>query len=147
MPRDTHGKADTFTPFLEAARRSIPATLAAVRQRWLHLGLPVKLLLLTTAFVMLAEVLIFVPSVANRRVAWLNDRLTAGELAMLAAEAAPGGAVPEQLRTELLHTAQVKAVAAKRNGRRRLILAPDGSMTIDAHIDLRQPPGAGVFVK
>ena len=34
--------------------------------RWLRtLGLSAKLLLLTTTFVMLAEVLIFVPSVAN----------------------------------------------------------------------------------
>ncbi len=38
-------------------------------------GLSGKLLLLTVAFVMLAEVLIFVPSVANMRIRWLQDRL------------------------------------------------------------------------
>ena len=55
------------------------------------LGLSAKLLLLTITFVMLAEVLIFVPSVANFRITWLTDRLTAAQLAALAAEAVPGG--------------------------------------------------------
>ena len=58
---------------------------------WQKLRLPFKLLVLTTAFVMLAEVLIFVPSVANYRVNWLQDRLMAAHLAALAADAAPGG--------------------------------------------------------
>ena len=44
-------------------------------------GLSAKLLVLTSAFVMLAEVLIFVPSIANLRVSWLMDRLTAAQLA------------------------------------------------------------------
>src|ERR1700741_1118789 len=51
------------------------------------LGLSAKLLLLTIVFVMLAEVLIFVPSVANFRIGWLTDRTTAAQLAALAAEA------------------------------------------------------------
>ena len=40
-------------------------------------GLSARLLLLTAVFVMLAEVLIFLPSIANFRVNWLTDRLTA----------------------------------------------------------------------
>ena len=51
-----------------------------------RLGLSAKLLLLTLLFVMLAEVLIFVPSIANFRINWLTDRLTAAQLASLAAE-------------------------------------------------------------
>ena len=76
-----------------------------------RLGLSAKLLALTVLFVMLAEVLIFVPSVANFRITWLTDRLTGAQLAALAADAGPGGVVPDQLRTELLRTAQVRAVA------------------------------------
>jgi len=38
-------------------------------------GLSGKLLWLTMAFVMMAEVLIFVPSVATMRLRWLEDRL------------------------------------------------------------------------
>src|SRR5204863_1584715 len=38
-------------------------------------GLSGKLLLLTISFVMIAEVLIYVPSIANFRLNWLADRL------------------------------------------------------------------------
>ena len=74
-------------------------------------GLSAKLLLLTILFVMLAEVLIFVPSVANFRQQWLIDRLTAAQLAALAAEAAPGGQLPD-------HAARRAARARPRCGDR-----------------------------
>ena len=61
------------------------------------LGLSAKLLWLTIAFVMLAEVLIFVPSVANFRKNWLMERLAAAQIASLAVEAAPTNQVPERL--------------------------------------------------
>jgi signal transduction histidine kinase len=109
------------------------------------IGLSAKLLFLTLIFVMLAEVLIFVPSVANFRVTWLNDRLTAAQLAALAAEAVPGGVVPDALRLELLRTAQVRAVALKRSTERRLVLPPDGASEIEQTFDFRpsmRPHGA-----
>lgn len=115
------------------SRNSQTATVTT----WQKLRLPFKLLVLTTAFVMLAEVLIFVPSVANYRVNWLKDRLMAAHLAALAADAAPGGAIPATLRKELLRTAEVKAVAWRREGRRSIVLAPIEQMMINAHIDLR----------
>src|SRR5947208_14691460 len=39
-----------------------------------RMGLSGKLLLLTISFVMIAEVLIYVPSIANFRLNWLADR-------------------------------------------------------------------------
>jgi signal transduction histidine kinase len=108
--------------------------------RWSKLGLPAKLLLLTAIFVMLAEVLIFLPSVSSFRIGWLDERLTAAQLATLAAEGFPGGDVPSGLRAEMLRTAQVKAIASRRHGVRRLVLPVDPRMTIDAHYDLRQRP-------
>ncbi|MDX2157178.1 MAG: HAMP domain-containing sensor histidine kinase [Hyphomicrobiaceae bacterium] len=101
-------------------------------------GLSKKLLVLTLLFVMLAEVLIFVPSVANFRINWLMDRLMAAQLASLAAEATPSGDVPERLKAELLRTAQVKAVAMKRNDQRQLILQPEKPVAIDQVYDLAQ---------
>ncbi len=100
------------------------------------LGLSAKLLVLTTLFVMLAEVLIFVPSIANYRNTWLMDRLMAAQLASLAAEATPSGNVPEKLRAELLRTAQVKAVALKRNDQRLLVLQSEMPIAIDQTYDL-----------
>jgi len=108
-------------------------------------GLPSKLLYLTALFVMLAEVLIFVPSVANFRVTWLTDRLTAARLAALAADAAPGGIIPENVRSELLVTAQLRSVAVKAGGMRKLVLPPDGNFVVDAQFDLREPPESTVL--
>lgn len=127
-----------------APPRNPGATIARLRREWLRLGLPFKLLMLTSAFVMLAEVLIFVPSIANYRINWLNDRLTAARLAALAAEALPGGDVPQMLRGDLLMTAQVKAVAVRKDGRRRMVLPPEKAMTVDAVYDLRRRTGMGV---
>lgn len=100
-------------------------------------GLSTKLLALTAVFVMLAEVLIFVPSIANYRVQWLSDRLTVARLAALAAEAFPGGEVPEGMRNELLSAAQVRMVAIKRAERRSLVVREDEDLDIAASYDLR----------
>jgi signal transduction histidine kinase len=64
------------------------------------------------------------------------DRLMAAQLASLAAEATPTGAVPETLRAELLRTAQVRAVALKRNDQRLLVLQADMPVAIDQTYDL-----------
>ena len=100
-------------------------------------GLSAKLLLLTILFVMLAEVLVFVPSVSNFRRQWLMERLAAAQIASLAAEAAPGGQLPKMLRDELLESAKVKAIAVKRADSRQLIIEMDMPAEIDAHYDLR----------
>ena len=67
-----------------------------------RVGLSGKLLLLTVLFVMVAEILIYVPSVANFRLNWLNDRLAAAHTAALVLEAAPSGMVPESLAKQIL---------------------------------------------
>lgn len=145
MPRDMHERGYVAAPQADpvrsaSARRRTPSWL-----RWLRLDLPAKLLLLTAAFVMLAEVLIFVPSIASFRVNWLSDRLTAAQLAALASEAVPGGQVPPELTIDLLRTAQVRAIATKREGMRHLVLSSDGTMMIDAHFDLRRPPSESAW--
>ncbi len=76
--------------------------LATAAQRPLRHGLRLRLLALTVIFVMLAEVLIFVPSVANFRLGWLNNRLAEAHLAALSLEAAPDDMVTAELETKLL---------------------------------------------
>ncbi len=107
------------------------------------LGLSAKLLLLTVGFVMLAEVLIFVPSIANFRFTWLMDRLQAAQIASLAAEAAPNGKLPEMLREQLLMAAQVRGIAVKFKIRRLLVLAEDMPPAIDEDFDLGQTSALG----
>jgi len=116
--------------------KAIKTPLTATSERR-GLGLSAKLLLLTIVFVMLAEVLIFVPSVANFRITWLADRLSAARLAALAAQVAGEGNVPDTLRNELLRTAQVRAVSWVRNNERRMVLPPDQQADIDGIYDFR----------
>jgi signal transduction histidine kinase len=108
-------------------------------------GLSAKLLLLTILFVMLAEVLVFVPSVSNYRRQWLMERLAAAQIASLAAEAAPGGQLPSALRNELLESAKVRAIAVKRHDARVLVIEMDMPDEIDASYDLRDAPWSSLI--
>jgi signal transduction histidine kinase len=125
----------------QAAEGFDPATVddAAARARACRFGfgLSAKLLWLTIAFVMLAEVFIFVPSVANFRKNWLMERLAAAQIASLAVEAAPSNLVPDVLRNQLLRKAQVYGVAVRRGEARRLVLQNDAPGMVDAHYDLQ----------
>ena len=63
-------------------------------------GLSVRLLILTVLFVMLSEVLIFLPSVARYRLDYLESRLDAAHLATFALEATPDNMVSQQLAND-----------------------------------------------
>ncbi|NNE24173.1 MAG: HAMP domain-containing histidine kinase [Rhizobiales bacterium] len=101
-------------------------------------GLSGKVLALTVLFVMVGEVLIFLPSIANYRVGWLQNRIAIAEVAALAVEAAPDQKVSDDLRKELLRGAGVTVVALKRGNSRHLMLQADGEQTIVQSYDLRQ---------
>ncbi|MFN4338290.1 ATP-binding protein [Parvibaculum sp.] len=96
-----------------------------------------RLLVLTILFVMLAEVLIFVPSVANFGLTWIEQRLAAAQIASLALEARPENMVTPALREELLKNAQVYGVALIRDDASRLVLSDDMPPKVDASFDLR----------
>src|SRR6476659_11159936 len=103
-----------------------------------RVGLSAKLLVLTTLFVMVAEVLIYVPSVANFRLNWLNDRLAAAHTAALVLDAAPSGMVPESLANQILKSIGARAVAMKMGNQSRLLAASDMPSTLAQDIDMRQ---------
>ena len=100
-------------------------------------GLSAKLLVLTVLFVMVGEVLIFLPSIANFRVTWLEDRIKAAQIAALVVKAAAGQPLSEQLRRALLDRVGVDAIAFKSGESRHLVLAGNEFPTIDRHYDLR----------
>ena len=63
-------------------------------------GLSTKLLVLTILFVLIAEVLIFLPSVANFRLRWLEERLaTAAAVSVVLVQARSGEPVAGRCRT------------------------------------------------
>src|SRR5205823_10654969 len=91
-----------------------------------RLGLSGKLLVLTILFVMIAEVLIYVPSMANFRLNWLKDRLASAHTAALVLDAVPPrGTVPEGLARKILEDVGAKAIAMKMGDTRRMLASSD----------------------
>jgi hypothetical protein len=103
-----------------------------------RLGLSGKLLLLTILFVMMAEIFIYVPSVANFRIMWFNDRLAAAHTAALVLDAAPSGMVPDSLARQILDSIGAKAVAMKMDQQRRLLATDGPPPHVVQEIDVRQ---------
>ncbi len=111
------------------------------RRRAPRFGLSGKLLVLTILFVMVAEVLIYVPSIANFRLNWLNDRLAAAHTAALVLDAAPSGMVPEPLARQILDSIGAKDVALKMGTQRRLLAVSEIPAAIHHNVDMRDMSG------
>jgi len=77
-------------------------------------SLSARLLILTIFFVMVGEVLIFVPSVARFRMTYFENRLAAGYLATLALEASPSGRLDQTLTDKLLARVGAQSVGLYR---------------------------------
>ena len=101
------------------------------------LGLSGKLLLLTIPLVMIAEVLIYVPSMANFWTNRLNARLASANTAALVLDAAPSGMVPETLARQILDSIGARAVAIKLGQQRRLLASTGLTRAIDHDVDMR----------
>lgn len=108
------------------ARRAVP----------LARGLSTKLLLLTILFVMAAEVLIFIPSVANFGLQWMEQRLrTAAVVAIVVMEGDPDS-LSREASNEVLMTAGVSAIAVRDGGTSRLLVVSQVPPAVDLHADL-----------
>ncbi len=99
-----------------------------------------RFLILTTIFVMLAEVLIFVPSIARFREEYLQNRLERAQIASLALLA--DDMITNELEEELLENAEVFNVVLRRDEVRQLVLSTPMPQPIEDTFDLRDgsPP-------
>ncbi|CAN0499894.1 unnamed protein product, partial [Discosporangium mesarthrocarpum] len=86
-------------------------------------SLSARLLILTLVFVMLAEVLIFVPSIAFFRLNYLVKKTDFAHLATLSLLASPDNMVSEELREELLFRVGARSVVLHGANSRLLILS------------------------
>ncbi len=100
-------------------------------------SLSARLLVLTILFVMIAEIMIFVPSVARFRYDWLTERLSAAHLAILTLDVAPEGMVDDRMREELLTHVGAYAINVHRGGA-KLVLASDTPPPLQESINLGQ---------
>ncbi|MDI3336392.1 HAMP domain-containing sensor histidine kinase [Defluviimonas aestuarii] len=98
-----------------------------------------RFLLLTAAFVMLAEILIFVPSVARFREDYIMSRLERAQIASLAL-LATDGMIDQNLERELLANAEVYNVVLRRDEVRQLVLSSPIPAPIERSFDLRDAP-------
>ncbi|MFV0246074.1 MAG: sensor histidine kinase [Qingshengfaniella sp.] len=96
-----------------------------------------RFLVLTVLFVMLAEVLIFVPSIARFREGYLLARLDRAQIASLALLA--DDMIDQDLEQELLKNAEVYNVVLRRDEMRQLVLSSAIPAPIAATFDLRDP--------
>lgn len=99
-----------------------------------------RFLLLTVVFVMIAEVLIFAPSVARFREAYLETRLERAQIASLAVLA--DDMIDPELEQELLINAGVFNVVLRRDESRQLALSSPIPAPISATYDLRMATAA-----
>lgn len=102
-----------------------------------QLGLSGRLFLLTVAFVAIAEILIYVPAVANYRRSWLSDRIAAAQVAALVLDAAPDGHVTEDLARRLLTGVNARAIAVRDKETRQLVTLETVPDEVADMVDLR----------
>ncbi|MCL6705685.1 HAMP domain-containing histidine kinase [Pseudomonas sp. R2.Fl] len=112
----------------------------AIAQPRLVRGLSARLLWLTVVFVMLAEVLIFVPSVASMRLAWLRDRLNTAGAASVVIDGLQPVELPRMVQDDALMATGTKAIALRRDGTSKLLAVDDMPPEVDLSYDLRDVP-------
>ncbi|QBK29852.1 sensor histidine kinase [Roseitalea porphyridii] len=113
--------------------RPDPRPPAAARPRR---RLSAKLLLLTILFVMIAEVLIFVPSVANFRITWLEQRLNTAAAASVLITAEATADLPQQVQNDVLMAIGAKTIALRMEGRSHLLVVSEMPDEVDQHVDV-----------
>ncbi|OFX06213.1 MAG: hypothetical protein A3E78_15050 [Alphaproteobacteria bacterium RIFCSPHIGHO2_12_FULL_63_12] len=83
-----------------------------------------KLLALTVLFVLFAEIVVLIPSVAKHRIDWLAARLESAYLVGLALDSPGGEMIEPEIAEQLFATANILGVTLEREGARVLIMTP-----------------------
>ncbi|NVJ90912.1 MAG: HAMP domain-containing histidine kinase [Methylocystaceae bacterium] len=104
--------------------------------RKIRVSLSARLLILTVLFILLAEALIYVPSIARYRKVYLEEHMETAHLAALALEAAPDHMVGKDLEDRLLNHAEAYGVALVDGEKRMLVLSTDMPPKTDLSIDM-----------
>lgn len=126
----------------DAATRPAGRQTAAPRAVRRPISLSFKLLLLTVVFVMLSEVLIYVPSIANFQKSAIEDRLHAATITAHAMTTIEPRNTPATLQSTLLADLDVMAIAVRVDGMKRLVAItdqPPGTVERDLNMGTQTP--------
>ncbi|MGB3899228.1 MAG: HAMP domain-containing sensor histidine kinase [Mesorhizobium sp.] len=99
-------------------------------------GLSAKLLLLTVVFGLLAEILIFLPTVASYRVTWLKERLSTAAAVSIALVQGDTQSLSQTAQNDVLMAIGAKAIAVRDGGVARLLAVAEMPPQVDEHIDV-----------
>jgi len=106
-------------------------------------GLSANLITTIIVVILLVEVLIYLPSVANFRANWLDDKLAVGAVAARVLDVVPDVMdLPEGLTNRLLNSAGAEAIVYRREGQSQLIEltnAPMPKAAVTADMRIRDP--------
>lgn len=101
-------------------------------------GLSAKLLLLTVAFVLFAEIFFLLPSMSSFRIRWLEERLaTAAAVATILVQGDPA-TLSRSAQDDVLLAIGAKAIAVRDGGVSRLLVVSDMPPQVDEHIEIAQ---------
>ncbi len=98
--------------------------------------LSTRLLVITVLSVLIAEVLIFIPSIANFRLRWLEERLSTAAAATVLLLGDEQIDLPRNVQDDVLLALGAKAVAVRSNGDSRLLVVSEVPPEVDEHIDV-----------
>lgn len=118
---------------VKTVQRRQPTEIGAVP---LASRLSTKLLVLTVIFVVLAEILIFVPSINDMRLSWLRDRLNTAAAAAIIVDGLPNVELPRPLQDDALMATGTKAIALHKPDITRIIVVSEVPPSVNAQYDL-----------
>ncbi|MDN5927707.1 MAG: HAMP domain-containing histidine kinase [Hyphomicrobiales bacterium] len=125
-----------MTEKLDESRDEETAVAAAADSVPLTRGLSTKLLLLTILFVLIAEVLIFMPSIANFRLTWMQQKLgTAAAVGVALVQGKPD-MLSRSAQDELLMALGARAIAVRDAGESHVLVVSRMPPHVDEQIDV-----------
>ena len=103
----------------------------------LRLGLSARLLLLTVAFIMLSELFIYAPSIAQFRKAYLEQHIASADLATIALDETFGVEASPEMEAALLKGVGAYGIILRHPERKILALSDEMPPMADNTVDLR----------
>ncbi|MFK4824513.1 sensor histidine kinase [Paenochrobactrum sp. BZR 588] len=134
---DHYQPAQTIAHANEAVAESA-APAAKIKRPAFFQRLSNKFLLLTMLAVLVAEILIFIPSTASMRIRWLTNLLDTVAPVALVLEDEKDGIRPREAQDKILYATNAKSISITTNDQKTLLAASAQPFIIDASVNPRQ---------
>lgn len=118
---------------------SVFGMIRAFFYRNLVASLSGRLLFFTSLFVLVAQMVIYLPSAARHYLDLVSNRVSSAQVAVTALDEMGQNGLYDTLRVELLTSAGIRRIAVVRNGRREVYLGEIIMPEPDTTVDLRAP--------